>query len=110
MSSISLPAASVKVPVAAPGTAGGDATAQRKALQRQAVAFEAVYLGEMLKPMFDGLETDGAFCGGFGEDVWRSLQVQEFGKALAATGGVGLAAAVHDELLAAQEAGGGKAR
>ncbi|MBL8668961.1 MAG: rod-binding protein [Rhodospirillales bacterium] len=110
MNSVSLPAAAVKVPVAAPTPAGENGTAQRKALQRQAVSFEAVYLGEMLKPMFDGLATDGPFSGGFGEDVWRSLQVQEFGKAIAASGGIGLAAAVHDELLAAQETGAGRTR
>ena len=58
----------------------------------------------MLKPMFEGLQNDGPFGGGFGEDVWRSLQVQEFGKAIAHSGGIGLADAVRKELLAAQEA------
>ena len=89
---------------------GADASKQRKALERQATEFEAVYLSEMLKPMFEGLRNDGPFGGGFGEDVGRSLQIQEFGKAIARNGGVGLADTVRKELLAAQEARSGGTR
>lgn len=87
-----------------------DASKQRKALERQATEFEAVYLSEMLKPMFEGLRSDGPFGGGFGEDVGRSLQIQELGKAIAGNGVVGLADAVRKELLAAQEARAGGSR
>jgi Rod binding domain-containing protein len=37
-------------------------------------------------------------------DVWRSQQVQEYGKAIAQNGGVGIADAVVRELIQAQEA------
>lgn len=103
-----------RLPSAASTTAAtttrANASTQRKALERQATEFEAVYLAEMLKPMFEGLRNDGPFGGGFGEDVGRSLQVQEFGKAIARNGGVGLANAVRKELLAAQEARAGGIR
>ena len=66
-------------------------------MHRQAVEFEAVYLAQMLKPMFEGLEAAAPFGGGFGEDVWRSMQLQEFGKAIAKDGGVGLADAVYSD-------------
>ena len=86
------------------GAARTDASAGRKVMHRQAIEFEAVYLAQMLKPMFEGLEAAAPFGGGFGEDVWRSMQLQEFGEAIAKGGGVGLANAVYGELLAAQEA------
>lgn len=88
------------------GAARSDASADRKAMHRQAVEFEAVYLAQMLKPMFEGIEAAAPFSGGFGEDVWRSMQLQQFGEAIAKSGGVGLADAVYGELLAAQEARG----
>lgn len=94
---------------ARPDTASANATradsaADHKALYRKAVEFESIYLSEMLKPMFDDLKAAAPFDGGFGEDVWRSMQVQEFGHAIAKSGGVGLADAVYSDLLAAQEA------
>ena len=82
----------------------------RRPLQKQAVEFEAVYLAQMLQPMFDDLKAAEPFGGGFGEDVWRSLQVQEYGKAIAKSGGVGIADAVARELIQAQEAREGARR
>lgn len=65
--------------------------------------FEAVFLAQMLAPMFAGLETDGLFGGGPGEAVYRSLMIEEYGKAMARNGGVGIADAVERELLKLQE-------
>ncbi|MBK8174319.1 MAG: rod-binding protein [Rhodospirillales bacterium] len=89
---------------------GGDRNADWQTLQKKAVEFEAVYLSEMLKPMFEGLKTDEQFGGGEGEDMWRSMQVQEYGSAIAKSGGVGLAAPVAKALLQAQEAREGSPR
>lgn len=86
------------------GAARTDSSLDRKAMHRKAVEFEAIYLAEMLKPMFEDLQAAAPFDGGFGEDVWRSMQLQEFGQAIAKSGGVGLADAVYADLLAAQEA------
>jgi len=74
--------------------------------QAQAVAedFEAMFLAQMLSPMFEGISTDGPFGGGNAERIYRSLLVQEYGKALASRGGIGLADAVAQELLTWQEA------
>ncbi len=71
--------------------------------QKVAEDFEAMFLAQMLKPMFDGLSTDGPFGGGNAERVYRSLLVQEYGKALASRGGIGLADAVARELMQWQE-------
>lgn len=65
--------------------------------------FEAVFISEMIKPMFDMIETDEMFGGGKGEEVFRGLMVQEYGKMIAAQGGIGIASHVQAELLKMQE-------
>lgn len=66
--------------------------------------FEAVFLSQMMKPMFEGLSAEAPFGGGPGEDMWRSLMVDEYGKSLAKSGGIGIADAVMGEMLRMQEA------
>ena len=93
----------------AQATAGGQVrppagNVDRETLQKRAIEFEAMYLAQMLQPMFDGLEAAEPFGGGFGEDLWRSQQIQEYGKAIAENGGVGIADAVARQLIQAQEA------
>jgi flagellar protein FlgJ len=82
----------------------------RQTLRKRAIEFEAVYLAQMLQPMFDDLKAEEPFGGGFGEDVWRSQQVQEYGKAIAENGGVGIADVVARQLIQAQEARQGAPR
>jgi peptidoglycan hydrolase FlgJ len=65
--------------------------------------FEAFFLAQMLQPMFAGLESEEPFGGGAAEGVWRSLQVDEYGKAMARAGGIGIADAVLAEILKMQE-------
>ena len=45
----------------------------------------------------------GLFGGGQGEKIYRSMMVQEYGKAVAKAGGVGIADAVQREILKMQE-------
>jgi len=80
--------------------------AAAKADQIQAVAeeFEAVFLSEMLAPIFERLETDQLGGGGAGERAFRPMLVQEYAKAIAQSGGVGVADAVARELLRLQGA------
>jgi flagellar protein FlgJ len=65
--------------------------------------FETMFLSEMLNPMFAGLKADKVFGGGHGEEMFRSLQVDELAKGLTAQGGIGIAAAVQREVLRMQE-------
>ena len=65
--------------------------------------FEATFLSEMLKPMFEGVEVDEIFGGGRGEEVFRDLMIQEYGKTMAQSGGIGLAKHVREELIRQQE-------
>ena len=65
--------------------------------------FEAMFIAQMLKPMFQGLSTEGMFGGGKGEEMYRSLMVEEYGKTIAKAGGVGIADQVKAEMLKLQE-------
>ncbi|HEX3347084.1 MAG TPA: rod-binding protein [Acetobacteraceae bacterium] len=73
--------------------------------------FEAMALGEMLKPMFDTVDlSDQPLGGGTGEATWRPMLTQEYAKTMERHGGIGLAAPVFHEMLRMQEQGGGKRR
>ena len=64
--------------------------------------FEAVFLSEMIKPMFEGLETGGMFGGGSAEESYRALMIQEYGKVLVSTNTTGIADAVKAQLIEIQ--------
>jgi len=72
-------------------------------MRETAEAFEASFLTQMLKPMFEGLETDGTFGGGEGEATWRSFLVEAMAKQTAKAGGGGLADAVLAGMMKMQE-------
>lgn len=74
-----------------------------KSIDKAAQDFEAEFLSQMLESMFKGIKTDGPFGGGHAEEMMRSFMLQEYGKVMAASGGVGIADAVKRELLHAQE-------
>ena len=77
-----------------------DVASQAKAAQE----FESFFLTQMLEHMFAGIETDGYFGGGYGEGVYRSMMLQEYGRVLAKAGGIGIADMVNRELINLQEA------
>lgn len=72
-------------------------------LRKVAEEFEATFLSQMLQPMFANLGAEKPFGGGTGENMWRSMQVEEYGKALSKNGGIGLADSVFREMLKLQE-------
>ena len=78
-------------------------TGTAKEIRAAAEDFEAFFLSQMFEYMFAGIDTDGPFGGGHGEKIFRSLLHQEYGKAMAGQGGIGIADAVLREMLAAQE-------
>ena len=71
---------------------------------KTAQEFEAFFLGQMLQPMFEGLEAETPFGGGHAEKIWRTMMVDEMGKAMAKAGGIGIADSVQREILRLQEA------
>ncbi len=91
--------------IQAPHAAQGQSPDSAKSARAREVAedFEALFLAQMLAPMFAGLRTEGPFGGGSAEKTYRSLLVEEYGKAVARAGGVGIADAVQREILKLQE-------
>ena len=74
--------------------------ARTKAAARE---FEAMFLGQMLAPMFEGLSTDGPFGGGNSEEAFRSLLVGEYARAISKRSPIGVADQMVRGLLQAQE-------
>ena len=65
--------------------------------------FESQFLSSMFQSMFKGLKTDGPFGGGQGEEMFRSLLVDQYSQQMTKSGGVGLADTVYSEILKLQE-------
>ncbi len=90
------------LPTAAPGSDLPPALLAK--LRAKAEAFEATTLDQLLKPMFDTVDSaHGLFGGGPGEQTWRPMLVSEMAKQMAHAGGIGLAQPVLRALIQAQE-------
>jgi len=86
---------------AAPPSAPARAAAR---MRETAEAFEASFLSQMLKPMFEGLSTEAPFGGGEAEGTWRGFLVEAMAKQTVKAGGIGLADQVVAQMLKMQEA------
>ena len=85
------------------GTAASPtSTADRERMRQTAEEFEATFLSQMMKPMFEGLKTDGPFGGGEAEGQWRSFMLDAMAKKTVAAGGIGLADTVMAEMIKMQ--------
>ncbi len=69
----------------------------------KAEEFEAVFLAEMMKPMFESVDVDPLFGGGNAENIFRGMLTEEYGKKIASTKGIGIADYVTRELIRAQQ-------
>jgi Rod binding domain-containing protein len=65
--------------------------------------FESVFLANVMEEMFAGLEEENPYDSGPGASAWRSIRTEEFARAIAAAGGIGLAEHVQRHLIALQE-------
>jgi len=72
-------------------------------IDKAASDFEGMFMTQMLQPMFAGVAVDPVFGGGHGEEMMRSFLVQEYGKMIAKSGHIGIAAAVKNEMIRAQQ-------
>jgi flagellar protein FlgJ len=86
------------MPLQAPRAGLDPATAKKAATQ-----FEGGFISEFMGQMFEGIPTDGPFGGGEGEEMFRSLLTDQYGKQIEASGGFGLSDAITRQLLHAQE-------
>lgn len=88
---------------AAKANAAIRAVRNERQMRETAESFEAVFISQMLAPMFEGLGSDETFGGGHAEKIFQSIQIEEIGKAISKSGGVGIADSVYREILRAQE-------
>lgn len=77
-------------------------TKDMKRMQEVAREFEAVFVSEMMKPMFEGIETDEMFGGGKGEEVFRGMMIQEYGKTVSHKDVTGIQTQVLHKLIEMQ--------
>lgn len=78
-------------------------TGDEAAAARTAQEFEATFLSQMLSHMWTDIPTDGMFGGGTGEEIFRSLLINEYGKIISENGGIGVAEEVKRLMLRLQE-------
>jgi len=85
---------SLSAPKAAAGTAE---------LRKAAEQFTGVFMSQMFGHMFEGIGTDTMFGGGQGEEMFRSVLTDEYGKAAAKQNVGGLTDKIMHALIAQQE-------
>ena len=96
------------LPAAAPPSATELADPRIARAWKAAQDFEGMAIGELLKPMFDTVDTSaGPFGGGPAEKTWQPMLVAEIGRQIARRGGLGLAVPVFTQMLRTQEAQNG---
>jgi len=86
-----------------PLAAKPQATPMAARAEKAAKDYESVFISQMLGAMFSGIKSDGITGGGQGEEMFRSLMINEYGKSIAAQGGFGLADQMKAQLLKHQE-------
>jgi Rod binding domain-containing protein len=81
------------------------ATNPKDAAKAKAAAedFEAFFVSHAFEDMFAGMDSDPMFGGGEAEQMFRSFLLQEYGKKVAASGGIGVSGMVQQQLLQLQE-------
>ncbi|MDC9700725.1 MAG: rod-binding protein [Alphaproteobacteria bacterium] len=78
-------------------------SAGKQEANKKALEFEAIFISSGIKTMFSGMDTDGPFGGGFGEEIFREFLADEYAKEIVRSGGVGVSEQIRRELLSIQE-------
>lgn len=88
----------------APLAAAPKPTASEAQADTASKEYESVFISQFLGSMFSGIKTDGIMGGGQGEEMFRSLMVDQYAKSIEQRGGFGIAAHMKAELLKHQQA------
>jgi Rod binding domain-containing protein len=72
-------------------------------IKASAEDFEAFFVTKAFEEMYGDMSSDPLFGGGEAENIFRSFLLQEYGKQVAKTGGVGVSDMVQKQLLQLQE-------
>jgi peptidoglycan hydrolase FlgJ len=65
--------------------------------------YESIFISQFLGSMFSGIQSDSITGGGQGEEMFRSLMVDQYAKGIESQGGFGIAAQMKAELLKHQQ-------
>lgn len=76
----------------------------KREIETAAKEFEAMFMAQMLQPMWEGIEVNELFGGGHGEEMMRVFLIQELGKSIAQGMDTGIFDAVKTEMIRLQEA------
>lgn len=52
--------------------------------------FEGLFIGQLLRLMYDTVPVNSEFGGGFAEETYRGMLIDEYGMNMAKTGGIGI--------------------
>ncbi len=72
-------------------------------VEEAAQDFEAMFISQMLEVVWSTVPTDGPMSGGKGEEIFRSLMLQDVGKQMSKSGGIGMKSQIMAELIRMQE-------
>ena len=76
---------------AAPGCGGTESAEENRKLKSACAEFESFFIQYLLKEMRETVPTSGLMSGGNAESIYTSMLDAELSKAVADTGGIGLA-------------------
>ena len=78
-------------------------TASEAKADAAAKDYESIFISQFLGSMFSGIQSDTLTGGGQGEEMFRSLMINEYAKGIESQGGFGMAAQMKAELLKHQQ-------
>ena len=69
--------------------------------------FEGVFISEMLSHVFGDEKPDAVFDGGHGEEMFKSMLINEYGKKMAEGKGIGLSSQIKSMMIQMQQKANG---
>ncbi|MDG5496334.1 rod-binding protein [Niveispirillum sp. BGYR6] len=92
LDAVTAPLPAATPPATPPAAAGVDK------VNSVAREFEAMMLNQALQSMFEGVSTEGAFGGGYAEEVYRGMMLDAVARSIADGGGLGIAPQVAAQI------------
>jgi len=86
-----------------PLTAQPGATSDVTRADKASKEYESVFISQFLGSMFSSIPTDGITGGGAGEEMFRSMMIDQYAKSIENQGGFGIATQMKAELLKHQQ-------
>ncbi len=61
--------------------------------------FEGMFIGQLMQMMYETVPVNEMFGGGFSEQMYRSMLIDEYGNTVSARGGIGIAQKLQQSLV-----------